>query len=111
PDDVRDLFLLAGFVDGPAVHEPARLPGLESLERVDVEADERLGLRGSDLLDVDTALGREHEQRLLLPAVEGDREVVLPRDVGGALDPEPAHDVAAEVEPENVTGARLRLVR
>ena len=77
PDDLGDLLLLAGIVDAGAVDQPPRLPGLEALERVDVQADERVGLRRRDLLDLDAALGREHEQRLLLAAVEGDREVVL----------------------------------
>ena len=60
-DDRGDLLLLARVVDAGPVDEPPRLVGLVALERVDVQADERLGLRGRDLLDVDAALGREHE--------------------------------------------------
>ena len=60
-----------------------------------------------DLLDLDPALRREHEQRLLRAAVEREREVVLLRDIGRALDPERAHDVAADVEAEDLAGLRL----
>src|SRR2546430_9731075 len=44
----------------------------------------------------DAALRREHEERLLGAAVEGDGEVVLARDVRRLLDPERADDVAVE---------------
>ena len=110
-DDLGDLLLLARVLDAGAVNEPPRLPRLEPLVRIDVQPDERLGLRLSDLLDVDTALRREHQQRLLLAAVEGDREVVLARDVGRALDPELADDMAVDVEAEDVAGARFRFGR
>ena len=85
-----------------AVDEPPRLPRMEALERVDVQADERVGALLGDLLDLDAALRREHEERLLRAAVEREREVVLLRDVGRLLDPEPAHDVAADVEAEDL---------
>ena len=77
------------------------MPRLEALERVDVQPDEPLGVRGRDLLDVDPALGREHEERLLHTTVEGQRQVVLALDVGRLLDPEPADDVAADVHAED----------
>ena len=72
---------------------------------------ERVGLRRGDLLDLDAALGREHEERRLLRAVERDGEVVLLRDVGRALDPELAHDVPADVEPEDRARLLLRVRR
>ena len=101
----EDLLLLVRVLDPGAVDEPAGLPGLEALERIDVQARERVRVLLGDLLDLDAALGREHEQRLLLAAVEGDREVVLLGDVRGLLDPELLDDVAPDVEPEDV--ARL----
>ena len=42
-----------------------------------MEPDERVGILLRDLLDLDAALRREHEERLLRAAVERDREVVL----------------------------------
>ena len=75
-----------------------------------MELGERLGALGGDLLDVHASLRREHEERLLLAAVEGDREVVLLRDVGGLLDPELADDVAADVEAQDLARARLGLL-
>ena len=99
---VRDLLLLARVLDAGAVDEPARDPGLVALERVDVQPHERVRVVRGDLLDLDPALRREHEQRLLGSAVERDREVVLLRDVGGLLDPELLDDVAADVEAEDV---------
>src|SRR4029453_6562315 len=108
-DDVEHLLLLAWIVDAGAVDQPATLVRRKSFEHVRMQARERLRLRGRDLLDVATTLRREHEQRLLLRAVEGDREVVLLRDVRGALDPQPADDVAANVEAEDLSGPGLRL--
>ena len=106
-DDRGDLLLLARVLDARAVDEPPRDPRLEAFERVDVQPDERVRVLLGDLLDLDAALRREHEERLLRAAVERDREVVLLRDVGRLLDPELAHDVAADVEAEDV--ARLLL--
>ena len=107
PDDRGDLLLLGRIVDAGAVDEPPRQPGLEALERVDVQPHERVRVLLGDLLDLDAALRREHEERLLRAAVERDREVVLLRDVRGLLDPDLLDDVAADVEAEDV--ARLLL--
>ena len=76
-DDRGDLLLLGRILDPAAVDEPPRDPRLEALERIDVEPDERVGILLRDLLDLDAALRREHEERLLRAAVERDREVVL----------------------------------
>ena len=84
---------------------------LEALERIDVHAGERIGALGRNLLDLDAALGREHQERLTGAAVERDRQVVLARDLRGRLDPEPPYDVAADVEPEDLAGPRRRLLR
>ena len=101
-DDVRELLLLAGILDAGAVDKPARDPRLIALERVDVQANERVRVVGGDVFDLDAALHGEHEERLLRATVEGDREVVLLRDVGGLLDPELLDDVAADVEADHV---------
>ena len=106
-DDRRDLLLLVRVVDAGPVDEAARDPRLEALERIDVEADECVGVVRRDLLDLDAALRREHEERLLRAAVERDREVVLLRDVGRLLDPERLDDVAADVEADDVLGLLL----
>ena len=100
-------FCSPAIVDARAVDQAPALIRLEALEHVRVQPRERFRLRRGDLLDLDAALGREHEERRLLRPVERDGEVVLLRDVGRALDPELAHDVAADVEPEN--RARLLL--
>jgi hypothetical protein len=47
---------------------------------------------------------------LLGRAVEGERGVVLLGDVGGGLDPDPLHDVALDVEPEDVPRVLADLV-
>ena len=70
---------------------------------------ERIGWLGCDLLDLDAALGGQHEQRLLGTAVERDREVVLARDLGCLLDPETAHDVSVDVEAEDLAASSLGL--
>ena len=102
PDDVRELLLLVRILDTCPVHQPARDPGLIALERVDVETHERVGVVRGDVLDLDTALGGEHEERLLRAPVERDRKVVLLRDVGGLLDPELLDDMAADVETDDL---------
>ena len=111
PDDVRDLLLLARILDTGAVDEATRDPRLEAFERIDVQANERVGVVRGDLFDLDAALRREHEQRLLDAAVERDREVVLLRDVGRALDPDLLDDVAANVEADDLLGLLLRVRR
>ena len=63
------------------------------------------GLVRRDLLDLDAALRREHEQRPLRAAIEGHREVVLLRDLGRPLDPELLDHVAADVEAQDVSPA------
>ena len=103
--DRGDLLLLVGLLDARAEQEPAAVPRLEALERIDVQPHELLGLGRCHFLDVDPALRREHEQRLLHAAIERQRQVVLALDVRGLLDPEPADDVAADVHAED----RLRV--
>ena len=83
---------------------------MAALERVDVEANERVRARLGDLLDLHPTLRREHEERLLRAAIEREREVVLARDVRGLLDPQLPHGVAADVHAEDLLGACLRLV-
>ena len=108
--DLRDLLVLLRRDPGRE-RELARDPWVVAGERIEVHPRERLRTLRRDLLDLDAALRREHQQRPLGAAVEGDREVVLTLDLGGLLDPEPPHDVAGDVEPEDVTGELLRLVR
>ena len=71
-----------------------------------MEAHECVRARRGDLFDVDTALRREHEERLLRAPIEREREVVLAVDVR-ALDPELGDDVPTDVEPEDLPCYRL----
>ena len=80
------------------------MEGLEPDERLDVEAGESVGTLLCDLLDVDAALGGQHEERLLLAPVERDREVVLLGDLGRSLDPELLDDVPPDVETKDLLG-------
>ena len=68
------------------------------------------GFVDRDLFDLDAALGRQHAEVLLGGAVEGEGGVVLLGDVGRLLDPQAAHDVALDVEAEDVVGVRAGLV-
>ena len=87
------------------------MPRVAALERIDVEPDERVGVRLGYLLDVHAPLRREHEERLLRAAVERQREVVLALDVRRALDPDLRDGVTADVHAEDLARASLRLVR
>lgn len=71
--------------------------------------DGRRIFRG-DFFDVDTALGRQHEQMLLGRAVERERRVVLLGDVGCPFDPHALHDVALDAHADDVSGVRAHLV-
>ena len=83
---------------------------VEPVDRVDVEPDDGVGVLLGDLLDVDAALRRQHQQVLLGRPVEREAGVVLLVDVGGVLDPHPLHDVALDVHAEDVAGVRADLV-
>ena len=63
--------------------ELARLVVEQPEERVGVAADDRLGVVDGDLLDLDAALGRAHQQDPPLGPVEDRRQVELLDDVGG----------------------------
>src|SRR5439155_19767588 len=90
-------------------HElPAEIVAV-ALEWIDVDAHERFGFLSRDLLDLDAAFLRVHQQRLLLAAVERDRQVVLLLDFRRALDPELADDVPADVETEDLGRLALRV--
>ena len=88
-------------VDDP----PAAGLGRQALGGVDVDAGDGLGRAGGHLLDVHAALRREHAQVPARRAVEGEAGVVLLGDVGGLLDPEAPHEVAADVQTQD----RLRV--
>ena len=62
---------------------------VEADQRVDVAADEGVGVALGDLLDVHAAHPREDHQRLLRGAVEDDRGVVLGVDLGRLPRPRP----------------------
>jgi len=110
PDDREHLLLLAGILESRGEDEPARLERLEAGERVDVQAREGIGVGLGNLFDVDAALRGEHEERLLLTAIERDREVVLTLDLGGLLDPDAPYDVPADVHPEDVARPSLGVI-
>ena len=104
-------FCSLGSVDAGRVYEPPRVPRVAALERIDVEPNERVGVRLGHLFDVHAPLRREHEERLLRAAVERQREVVLALDVRRALDPDLRDGVAADVHAEDRARVRFRLVR
>ena len=109
---IRAICFCSGRVtDTGAVDEPTRLPRVEALQGIDVKPNECVRALVGNLLDLDSTLRREHEQRLLDATVEREREVVLLRDVGRLLDPEPLHDVALDVETDDVLRVLLGLVR
>ena len=82
--DALDDVLVDGGVDG----ERGGVVVGEPDQRVDVEADERVGIVLGDLLDVHPAHPREDHERHLRRAVEDDRGVVLGVDLRGLLDPD-----------------------
>ena len=82
---------------------------VEPVDRVDVQLDDRVGVRFGDRLDLDAAFGRQHQQVLLGGPVEREAGVVLLVDVGGVLDPHPLDEVALDVHAEDVAGVLAHL--
>ena len=75
-----------------------------------MQLDDRVGILLGDRLDLDAALGRQHQQVLLGRTVEREAGVVLLVDVARMLDPHPLHDVALDVHAEDVAGVGAHLV-
>src|SRR5699024_4285971 len=82
----------------------------EPVDRVDPDLGDRVGVRFGDGFDFDTAFGGQHAEVLLFGAIEGETRVVLLGDVGRDFDPEGFHDVAADVEAEDVAGVFSHLL-
>ena len=109
-DDPAHLADLVGRDAGRGA-EPGDVAGQQPGQRIDVPAHQQLRRLGGHPLDLDAALGRQHQQRALGAAIEGDREVVLARDLGRALDPHPANGVALDVHAEDLRRLALGLIR
>ena len=102
---VPGLGVQAGLVDqaaGVGLGEPDR--------RIDVHAGDGRRVLLGHRFDLDAALGRHHGEVLLGRPVEGEAGVVLLGDVRGVLDPQAVHDVALDVEAEDVAGVQAHLV-
>ena len=82
----------------------------EAVDRVDVDAGDRVGVLGRDLLDLDAALRGQHAEVELRRPVERERRVVLLVDVARLLDPEQLDHVALDVHAEDVAGVLAALV-
>src|SRR5699024_4166308 len=62
-----------------------------------------------DLLDLDAALDRAHRQVATVRAVDHEGDVVLLSDVAGLGDQQLLHDVALDVQAEDVLGVPVRV--
>ena len=105
----RRLGARLGVELGPVDPLPGRLLG-EPLDRVDVDAGDGVGVGLRHLLDLHSALGRQHAEVQLGRTVEGEAGVVLLGDVRGVLYPEPLDHVALDVESQDVAGVQAHLV-
>ena len=75
---------------------------VDTLDGVDGDLGQPLGLGGGDLFDLHAALDRAHGQVGAVGAVEQEGDVVLLRDVAGLGDQQLLHDVALDVQAEDV---------
>ena len=82
----------------------------QAVDRVDVDAGDRVGVLLGDLFDLDATLRRQHPEVELGGAVQRERRVVLLRDVARLLDPEDVDDVALDVEAEDGFGVRAAFI-
>jgi hypothetical protein len=83
------------MIDAETVRHLARLERLHADRRVDDDADDGVGLRGRDLLDLHAACRRGDDDDALGAAVHDEREVELLGDVGRFLDVEARDKLAA----------------
>ena len=88
---------------------PAGLPVEQAEVRMGVDPDDRVRPLGGDLLDLDAALGRAHEQDPPGPAIEHRAEVELADDVGGRRHEDLADRDALDVHAEDAPGDGLRV--
>src|SRR5207247_2321178 len=93
------------------VDDTTAVPRVVALERIDMDAHERVWVGVRNLLDVDSALGREHDERLLRAPIERDGDVVLAVDVRGPLDPHLVDGVATNVHSEDLLRTGRGLLR
>ena len=82
--------------------DAARERDVDTLDGVDRNLGEPLGLRGGDLFDFHAALDRAHRQVGAVRTVEQEGDVVLLGDVLRLRDQQPLHDVALDVEAQDV---------
>ncbi len=75
---------------------------VDTLDRVHRDLGQPLGLGGRDLFDLHAALHRAHGQVGAVGAVQQEGDVVLLGDVAGLGDQQLLHDVALDVETEDV---------
>ena len=73
-------------------------------------AGDLLGTRAGHLLDLDPALGREHDERAAASPVEHDRQVELARDLGRLGHQHLAHRQALDRERQDPRRLLVRLL-
>ncbi len=83
---------------------------VDALGRGDGHLGQPLGLGRGDLFDLHAALDRAHRQVGAVGAVEQERDVVLLGDVAGLGDQQLLHDVALDVQAEDVLRVGERVV-
>ena len=83
---------------------------VDTLDGVDGHLGQPLGLGGGDLFDLHAALDRAHGQVGAVGAVEQEGDVVLLGDVAGLGDQQLLHDVALDVQAEDVLRVGERVV-
>ena len=88
----------------------ARLGGVDAVERVDLDAGERLGLLDGEDLDLHAALDAGEREVGAVGPVEQHGEVELLGDAGAAGDHDALDDVALDVEAEDGLRGLVRLV-
>ena len=83
---------------------------VESVDRVDPDLGDGVGVVDRHGLDLDATLGGEHAQVLLGRTIQGEGRVVLLGDVRGDLDPHDLDRVTLDVHPDDVGGVLAHLV-
>jgi hypothetical protein len=98
---------------GPEPETERHLPGLErqqAEERIGLDRDDRLGPVGRDLLDLDAAIGRAHQDDSPARPIQHGRQVVLLDDVGRRPDEDLADRDALDLEVEDRSRDQLGLL-
>src|SRR5690606_37324937 len=90
----RDSLLDERALEAERECQPARLERLQADGRIDEGLEDAIGCLFGHLLDLDAAIGADHEHRALRRAIDHETEIELAGDIEPLLDEQATDDAA-----------------